>query len=144
YGAATRATSARRTRGGPTAGPTGPGSVDVVRVPVTVRDVPAAGRGEALQVAAGPLGLRVDLQQRPEARPVAGDQQMRQFVQQHVVEDILGHAPDPVGDADGAVDRGAGAPAAGLVADPADADRGSAAVEISERQLAGPPGQLAV
>src|SRR2546430_358170 len=83
----------------------------------------AAGRGDPLQAAARPFGPRVPGDQGPEPRAVAGHHEVDQLVQQHVVDHPVGHVHDPVGNPGAAVRRGARAPAAVLVAHPADAGR---------------------
>src|SRR5262249_35270097 len=91
----------------------------------------ARRRGDTLQVAARALGLGVAVDPLPERRAVAGLEQVGQLVQQDVVDDPGGHAAQLGGQPDGAVVRGAGAPAAVLVADPAHARRIGTSVEIA-------------
>ena len=63
------------------------------------------------QEAAGPLGQRLPVHERPEVGAVPGDEQVRELVQQDVVQHPVRHALHPVGDADRARCRRARTPA---------------------------------
>ena len=69
------------------------------------------GRGVALEVALRLVRAGVAVDPRPERRRVARLQQVGQLVDQHVVDDPAGHLLQPVAEPDGAVARGARAPA---------------------------------
>ena len=75
-----------------------------------VLEAELGGGADAVEVAAGPLGARIALHQRPEVRPVPGHQQVREFVHEHVVAHPVRHVAQPLGDPDRAVGRGARRP----------------------------------
>ena len=69
------------------------------------------GRGRpADEVALGPLGLRVAVDPGPELRVVAGLEQVRQLVHQHVVDHPRGHPLQPRGQPDRPVTRACRSP----------------------------------
>src|SRR5690606_31766326 len=102
------------------------------------------GGGDALQVAAGAVGLRVLADEFPEVGAVPGDEQVHEFVDEDVVDDPGGHAAQAGGQPDGAVVGRARPPAGALVGDPADADGVGAAVEVAPGQFTGPRLQVGV
>ena len=93
---------------------------------------------------ARPLGPRVAGDQRPEALVVPGLEQVHQLVHEHVVDDVVGHRPQPAGQPDAAVGRRAGTPAPVLVVHPAHAGRLGQPVQVRGRQRPGPRHQLVV
>lgn len=76
---------------------------------------------ESFQVAAGPFAVRVAVDESPELWSVAGDDEVDEFVHEHVVEDPAGHACQAVRDPDRLLGRLAGAPPDPRVVRPADA-----------------------
>ena len=86
---------------------------------------------------ARPLRARVGLDQRPELRAVPAVEQVRQLVQDDVVEHPGGHSLEPGRDPDPPVRRCAGPPAPALPGGPHDARGASATAEVPVGQLAG-------
>ncbi len=73
-----------------------------------------------------------------------GHQQMRQLMAEDVVDDVVGHALQPVRQPDAALGRGARAPARVLVGHPAHGGGHRPPVEVLVRQPPGTLGQLRV
>src|SRR5829696_3952014 len=111
---------------------------------VFVGERDAGGRRDALKVTAGALGAGVPLDHRPEVLPVTGCAQVRQLMDQYVVDDPARHRTEPVGQADGAVGRSAGTPLSTLVGDPANTRRADRVVQVEPSELAGAGLQLSV
>ena len=101
----------------------------------------ALGVGQPVEEAPGPLQARVRREQPPEARAVAGHEQVGELVEQHVVEHVVGHVAQPVGDPDGALGGRARGPAPAHRRHPAHAGRAGVAAEVAARELLGPRGQ---
>ena len=94
------------------------------------REPELGGGRHAFEVAAGPLGAREAVDERPEVGPVPGHEQVGELVDQDVVDDPGRHPLQPGREPDGAVGRRARSPPAALVGDPADRRRAGPAVQV--------------
>src|SRR6478736_6364840 len=61
------------------------------------------GSHDSFEISPCALGAGVRLQEPPEARPVARNQQVGQLVEEDVVDDVLGHALQSVREPDAAL-----------------------------------------
>ncbi len=96
----------------------GAAAVDPVVLAVDGGQAERGGRVEALQVADRPLGARVAVHPRPEPGVVAGLEQVRQLVDQHVVDDPPGCVAQALAQPDRAVGRACRTPTASASAAP--------------------------